>query len=556
MPCPACRENGSDKSGEHLAVFPSGKFACAVHPRDKAHNRRIIELRPELAPPPPPFIGNGHKSRALGSVIAEYPYLDETGKELFRVRRYDPKDFRQGHYDGEKWIESIKGIRRVPYRMPQISAADTVWIVEGEKDADTLAALDIVATCNAGGAGKWDPSWSHHFAGKQVILCGDNDEPGRKHVEQIAATLEGAAKAIRRVSIPSPAKDISDHLAGLSDSEARAAIGELLRQLDPQDEVLDARRFDLANPPPPARAIYCVGTATIATPGNLCVIAAQPKAGKSALVGAFIAAATGMAGDTLGIASGNPDGCALIHFDTEQSPADHHAIVATALRRVRLDQPSWLRSYRLADVATMKRFQLLQHELDRARRDHGGIHSVLLDGIADFVADPNDAEEAFAAVDRLHRLAVQFDTTIVCVLHFNPGSDFNKTRGHLGSQLERKAETNLALEKAEGVTVVYTKLARHAHIEKDAGARFQWDEQSGMHVSCGTLMAEKAEADDFHLQAIADEIFTSKAAMRYSELKQEVMRIRHVKEGAAEKTIKKLVPKFARKGLMGMYEKA
>ena len=48
MPCIACREAGSDKSGNHLAIFQSGKFACAVHPGDKAHNRRIIELMPEL----------------------------------------------------------------------------------------------------------------------------------------------------------------------------------------------------------------------------------------------------------------------------------------------------------------------------------------------------------------------------------------------------------------------------------------------------------------------------------------------------------------------------
>jgi hypothetical protein len=47
-PCPACREAGADKKGNHLAVFPSGKFACAVHPGDKAHNRRIVELRPDL----------------------------------------------------------------------------------------------------------------------------------------------------------------------------------------------------------------------------------------------------------------------------------------------------------------------------------------------------------------------------------------------------------------------------------------------------------------------------------------------------------------------------
>ena len=319
--------------------------------------------------------------------------------------------------------------------------------------------------------------------------------------------------------------------------------------------ILTARRFDLAKPPPPARSIYRIGTATIATPGNLTVIAAQAKAGKSALVGAFIAAATGMEGDTLGIVSSNAHGHALIHFDTEQSPFDHHGLASTALRRVRADvQPPWLRSYRIADVPMVERFGLLEYELDRARQDHGGIHSVLLDGVADFVADPNDSAEAFAAVERLHRLAVKRDTSIVCVLHFNPGSDFNKTRGHLGSQLERKAETNLALEKVDGVTVAYTKLARHAHIEKDAGARFQWDTASGMHLSCGTVQAEKAESDDFHNRATVDEAFLSKPSLRYSDLKVEIMRIRQVKERRAEDIIRAMVPKLLRKNLLGFYE--
>jgi hypothetical protein len=48
IPCPACREAGSDKSGNHLAIFPSGKFHCIAAGKDRVHNRRIIELMPEL----------------------------------------------------------------------------------------------------------------------------------------------------------------------------------------------------------------------------------------------------------------------------------------------------------------------------------------------------------------------------------------------------------------------------------------------------------------------------------------------------------------------------
>lgn len=55
----------------------------------------------------------------------------------------------------------VQGTRQVPYRLPELVAAplsSAIYIVEGEKDADRLAALGLVATCNAGGAGKWKSS--------------------------------------------------------------------------------------------------------------------------------------------------------------------------------------------------------------------------------------------------------------------------------------------------------------------------------------------------------------------------------------------------------------
>ncbi|WP_035601120.1 hypothetical protein [Haloferula sp. BvORR071] len=42
--CPACSEQEHDRSGAHLVIFPSGKFACAAHPGDRDHRRRIFEL--------------------------------------------------------------------------------------------------------------------------------------------------------------------------------------------------------------------------------------------------------------------------------------------------------------------------------------------------------------------------------------------------------------------------------------------------------------------------------------------------------------------------------
>ncbi len=232
IPCPACREDGSDNSGDHLTIWPTGKFSCAVYPGDKEHNRRIIELMPELGKGPESTYRNGHtskpKKQELGPVVATYTYHNAEGIPGYEVRRHSPKDFRQWRIVDGKPVAGMEGVTRVPYHLPELIQAETVWIVEGEKDADHLGYFGVVATCNAGGAGKWDASWGHYFKGKDIVLCGDNDAPGHRHVDQVEAALKPVARSIKRVTVPEPSKDVSDVLEGLSDSEGRSEVEKLL----------------------------------------------------------------------------------------------------------------------------------------------------------------------------------------------------------------------------------------------------------------------------------------------------------------------------------------
>ena len=116
--------------------------------------------------------------------------------------------------DGQ-WIWKMNGVRRVLYKLPELLKADlseAVIIVEGEKDVDRLRSLGFVATCNVGGAGKWRDEYNSHLAARHVVLCGDNDDPGRKHVEQVARSLSGIAASVRILNLDGlPSKgDVSD----------------------------------------------------------------------------------------------------------------------------------------------------------------------------------------------------------------------------------------------------------------------------------------------------------------------------------------------------------
>src|SRR5262249_44233575 len=92
-------------------------------------------------------------------VAALYDYVDEEGRLLYQTVRYEPKSFSQRRPNGEGgFIHDLAGVRRVLYRLPDLLRSATeqpIFICEGEKDADALALLGLVATTNSGGAGKW-----------------------------------------------------------------------------------------------------------------------------------------------------------------------------------------------------------------------------------------------------------------------------------------------------------------------------------------------------------------------------------------------------------------
>ncbi|GAB4467726.1 MAG: hypothetical protein OHK0029_39730 [Armatimonadaceae bacterium] len=159
------------------------------------------------------------ENRTTTRVIARYVYADEAGKDLYRVCRTADKRFFQERPDGRgRWMAGISGVRRVPYRLPEILTAvesgDTIFVVEGEKDAENLRACGFAATCNSGGAGKWLPEFAPFFRNANIVIIPDNDQAGHKHAEQIAANLYGVAASVKKLALPDlPLKgDLSDWL--------------------------------------------------------------------------------------------------------------------------------------------------------------------------------------------------------------------------------------------------------------------------------------------------------------------------------------------------------
>jgi hypothetical protein len=173
----------------------------------------------------------GRPAKSAGRVPeTHFDYRDESGAVRYRVFRYvlptGKKTFTQHPPDGRGgWKHGagcMDGVAPLPYRLPELlrsaPADDTVWVVEGEKAAEALAAHDLVATTNHGGSKVAHKTWPHflgYFRGRDCVVLPDNDETGRAHALKVCGYLRGVAASVKLLELPGlpPKGDVVDWLA-------------------------------------------------------------------------------------------------------------------------------------------------------------------------------------------------------------------------------------------------------------------------------------------------------------------------------------------------------
>lgn len=153
------------------------------------------------------------------------------------------------------------------------------------------------------------------------------------------------------------------------------------------------------------------------------------------------------------------------------------------MKRAKLNEkPEELRAFSLTGMSRKERLQAIVQSMDKYHYEYEGIHLVVIDGIADLVSSANDEVESIRIMDELYRLAGIYRTCIVCVLHYVPNG--LKLRGHLGSELQRKAAAILSIElDSEPSTSVVKALKVRDGSPLDVPLmQFSWDKELGMHI--------------------------------------------------------------------------
>lgn len=348
-----------------------------------------------------------------GSIAAQYDYTDENGQLLARKTRWEKtvdgkrkKTFTWGHPEGQGFQSGRNGMA-VPYRLPELVKAETVFLCEGEKDVDNLTAQGLAATCSPDGAGtgsKWRDTYTPYFTGKTVYILQDNDPVGKKFAQYEAEKLSPVAQEVKVLDLTAlwpglpEHGDISDVMEHLGATQALADLLEL------------ADKAPGWGPPPPEKSPFLSSFHTLSDfveeepswlvegwipEGQITLLAADGGTGKTTLWCNLVAA----------LSSGRP--CLLDPPDVKREPLK---------------------------VAFFSTEDSVKKKLKRQLRQAGANENNIL--TTDFSSGGGDAlRELKLGSDRLREVIANFRPAL-CV--FDPIQGFLPSRVNMGSRNEMR----------------------------------------------------------------------------------------------------------------------
>lgn len=460
------------------------------------------------------------------------------------VKIYRPFSKMRFLYGGEKDEHYIFGLEQLP------SKGDILFITGGEKDVLSLSAHHFNAICFNSETASIPENIieSLQLRFRHIILLYDTDETGLRETRRQAEAL--ARYNILTLTLPlqgiKSEKDISDFFAlGRTENDLKSLISEMLSGIYTQTiMMLRSCEIDYDNPPDASKSVVAVNGVPLGTQDNLFCITGGEGTGKSNYISAILSGTLGKeqipSEQALGLEiTANPKGLAVLHYDTEQSEAQLHKNLGRTLRRASLTAvPDFYHSLYLASLSRKDRLKLIRESMDLFHHKHGGIHLVVIDGIADLIRSANDETESIAIVDELYRLAGIYNTCIICVLHFVPNGI--KLRGHIGSELQRKAAGILSIEKDDNpeCSVVKVIKVRDGSPLDVPMMLFGWDKEADMHVYRGEKSKEdKEKRKTGELIAVVKETFRNTSKLSYQDLCNMLMREMGIKDRTAKKYI-------------------
>jgi AAA domain len=349
---------------------------------------------------------------------ATYIYRDARAQFYMKVVRTAVKGFPTYRWENGTWVKGWPA-QVLPFRLPELLAApasEPIWICEGEKDANNVAALGLIATTNPGGADKWQSELSQWFKEKTLVyILEDNDDAGRKHTAKVIAALREIVPTIAVVAFPElPEKgDVSDWLELGGNRQLLLARAEQARKRSSNRRYI---AVNAATVVPRARRWLWPGHLAR---GKLELMSGLPDLGKSQIHCSFAAHVT--TGRTWPNSLPGIEPCRVIMLAAEDTTAD---VLVPRLKAAGAD---------LALVEILKAIKrnnrdewfLLAEDLEvlgQMIKDYGNVGLVMIDPITAYMGggkhfDSHRATDVRAQLNPLRDLAEQTDVAFSALTH-------------------------------------------------------------------------------------------------------------------------------------------
>jgi hypothetical protein len=400
--------------------------------------------------------------------VATFEYADADGEVIYRTTRREPdgwsgpgkrpKRFVAQRFEDGRWIDGIKGIERVPYRLPElrqaIEAGGTVFVVEGEAKADKLAHWGFLATAVAFGAEGWKADYARHFAGARVVILPDNDEPGRTFARKVYGDLAKVAQPYV-VELPNlPAKgDIIDWTGSAAELKALCADPTSPKWLHKKEDPSAfhfVRVGDLKYRPPEFLIEGMLETESLG------MIFGDPGSGKS-----FVAVDL-----ALSVATGTPFHCRAVR----QGPVfliageGHNGLTrrfaAWSLHRgVSIENAPLFVSNRPAQFLDAASAASVTEAVQALAKQHGKPALIEIDTLARNYGpgDENSTSDMSAFIAAVDNLKAEFSGCAVALVHHTGHAD--KKRGRGAMALKGALDWEYLVEKSgEAIVLTNTKM--------------------------------------------------------------------------------------------------
>lgn len=388
--------------------------------------KRAMELeglRPEPLPEP----------KTKLDIVRIHSYTDGEGRETWQKIKLSDGTFRCRRKVGDRWVYNLKGVVRLPYRYDKIKDERGLVLTEGERDADTLAALGFPATSGPSGKDSWPEEITPLFADKEVHLIYDvgQDEAAQAVAKKLSSVTPHVF--ILKVPLPNREDDITDYLSQFPDNDSKheafldiLAKGEKYApKWSDADAPLSLRlsEVEARNVPWLWRDFIPLGRATL--------ISGDPGSAKTWFcldLACRLSRGLPWPDGSLGIGSAQTIYLTVeddIH-DTIRPRVDSLGGDASMIFAYNSDHPLHL------DLNSPEGLKRLENEVIRL----GNVKLVIVDPIIDFSGDvnPNTTEEVRALLTPLIRLAAKHNFALVLIGHLN------------------KAQTLSAIYRAGGTT--------------------------------------------------------------------------------------------------------